>query len=360
MKKINKPTLDVYYNTHKIVEKSTQKQNLPERPIFNQSSESTDKEIDKKEANHNLIPQSQPSNVQISDDEDVFEILSEYFVVSNYLYFNNGFIRFVPTDIIRILPHFFNESILNSNLSQLQQFKPYQQTLWSLQDEILAIWNREYLKNDEYENTRLQSETYFQNLRVEIGRRLRDEVKYKHDPIRQDTVNLVDAMITRIEDDIKCEYPWGTLGYDLSNDIIITNKEHYVPTLDYKTNECKSESFQFLEKHNLSVKHSKMIPILHDVRMYCDAINLWNKSDFNGEFLNEYLVFEDQDHRKEFQYEWLQYNIMLPSMKKSPVVLIDDDITDYHFYICAVSHVIRNLDSFAPFQISTTIISNKL
>eukprot|EP01084_Bolivina_argentea_P291943 501819_1 len=180
------------------------------------------------------------------------------------------------------------------------------------------------------------------------------EQKFKHKKSLQKT-ELVDKLQNLIQDDIEQKYSWinnsAFTGNDLTDDIVVTNNdnEYYAPIFKYQTGEKRGILDMFEgTQHSLSVEHLKILPVLYDVWLYC---NICETTRFNIKGLDAYLRVRE---------EWSTYNDMLPAMTVKPKSWIEDTVLDYHLCICAVSHVLRNLDAFAPFQVHTVIISNKL
>eukprot|EP01084_Bolivina_argentea_P043711 80512_1 len=104
---------------------------------------------------------------------------------------------------------------------------------------------------------------------------------------------------------------------------------------------------EWITHYSISMRHLEMMPTLYHMWLYCNKSYSFNKRN---------MIW----NAKHFQEEWSKYKNMLPAMIEKVDVVINDPIVNYHLCICALSHVLRNLDSFAPYQINCVIIANKL
>eukprot|EP01084_Bolivina_argentea_P148407 259464_1 len=68
-------------------------------------------------------------------------------VVNMYVFYNGGYFRFEPWDLIRILPQLFHVNRINNFDNMINDFKKYHDKLWELDDEIWMKYNEIYLKS---------------------------------------------------------------------------------------------------------------------------------------------------------------------------------------------------------------------
>eukprot|EP01084_Bolivina_argentea_P267908 454919_1 len=305
-----------------------------------------------------IVEETIPLNNQQIDISSEEFVVSEYCIVNNYLYLHGRFVRFIPSDMIQILPHFFN--IKTQHQAILKNFELYYETLWHLPDDILTYWNRKHIDSN-YKTSKIKTQIYFDHIRDTLAKlcKMENKVIYNKTNKTIEKNEIILRLQNSIEDDINQKYPWEAemkfCGCNLDNDIIITNgdDEYYVPSVEYETGQIyeRKTVSSWMKQYNLSIEHLKMMPVLYDVWAYSSSVNLITFND---------IITKLKIHNQTFQYEWKKYKLLLPVMTEKPGVLIRDTILDYHFCICALSHVLRNLDSFAPFQINSAIISHKL
>eukprot|EP01084_Bolivina_argentea_P261874 442712_1 len=219
------------------IDKDSIDKDIEETKMKEQSEKKQTKQQTKKNLENNIREQTEEQIlINANHDNDKFNNngndielefnISENYVVNNYLYFN-GFIRFLPTDIIHILPQFFNTPHQSHVL--LEKFQVYHETLWHLFDDILPKWNIKYLKDNDFQKSKIKREIHFDNqLTKEIAIRCKLEQKLKHKKPGKNK-HMIFKLTKPIEDDIEQKYPWinqiDYYSYDLKDDIIITNND---------------------------------------------------------------------------------------------------------------------------------------
>eukprot|EP01084_Bolivina_argentea_P072712 132012_1 len=148
---------------------------------------------------------------------------------------------------------------------------------------------------------------------------------------------IVECLDSLIDDDIKvnnsCDKKQENSDiYDV--DIVVTNKksEYFVP---------------HIQKIESSSKNND-ISTIYDVWTYCSTeLKINNK---HKEIMHSLNDFD----------EWKEYTKTFGLIELTPNILIADNIIGYHFFTIAMSHIIRTLDQYKPFQISMGIIAHKI
>eukprot|EP01084_Bolivina_argentea_P260609 440156_1 len=252
-------------------------------------------------------------------------------VVNNYLFYNGGFCRFEPNDLVQIMPCFFtSKSFMYNSNKMFADFHALQSCLWNLMDDIWAKWNHIYALNSNFN-------LFSINKTIEISNENKEKVvqycrkwqktkdkKFKND---ESFSKVIDYLHSFIDDNIDIHTPH-------QDDIIITNdrSEYFIPSLSHIPCSFYNDDFD----------------TVYDIWSYCNAEIKLAK--------NHSVSLDDI----KFDEKWQDYNKKFPLIELTPHSLIEDCIVGYQFCTVAISHIANSFAKYQPFQICMAIIVNNI
>eukprot|EP01083_Nonionella_stella_P040684 110315_1 len=80
-------------------------------------------------------------------------------VTATFLFYNGGYCRFEPCDLIRIVPHLFDLSCIRNYDHMIRDFQTFHDKLWQIDDEIWMKYKDEYLRSYSAMDQRMRIET---------------------------------------------------------------------------------------------------------------------------------------------------------------------------------------------------------
>eukprot|EP01084_Bolivina_argentea_P302890 522884_1 len=217
--------------------------------------------------------------------------------------------------------HFDDEKFCCKNANKYEMCEPNNRNNSAIQrtlDEIYLYWmqrtpSKEIIFTRPKEQLISKKDTY---------------VAMKQSSVTNERIDLSEKQGEDIKAFINC------LNSLIDDDIIITNQkfEYHVPDMSKIQSITDNDDFS----------------TIYDVCGYCNTeieLNHQRSGISNLKYNNK---------------EWEQYLKTFPFVEVTPKILIADNIIGYHLLTVAMSHIIRKLDKYQPFQISMGIIADKI
>eukprot|EP01084_Bolivina_argentea_P054195 99413_1 len=251
-------------------------------------------------------------------------------IIDTFLFWKGGHCRLESMDLKRIIPKLFTDKAIPESFTDFDLLHP---NLWNVTNDIWNVWNQSYLQRAQFVSFSINN--HFQ-------------INEHNKRIINQNCQLFDKKEVKIsennkyfEDNIAC------LRSLIDEDIQVIDEENIAMKDIIITNNISEYCPPDLSKINCTFS------TIYDVWGYRKtelALNNYQQNINKSTDVNE----------KKCNEKWQQYKQQFPVIDTSPKILIADNIVGYHFFTVALSHVIRALDKYKPFQVSMGIISNQI